>query len=103
MNICLAFHKLRGPLITGLDVENLNLILISYHPKLAKLDQDFLLQCYFYVAGNYGHIHHSCTYSMVVDLVLRKFEEGHNVPYEFDLPEDTMVLPLPLIEEPQGL
>ena len=105
MNICLAFHKLRGPLLTGLDVENLNLILLSYHPKLAKLDQEFLLQCYFFVAGNHGHIHHSCTYSMVIEHVLQKFEEGHTARYEFDLPEDdTMLLPLPLIEEvPEGL
>ena len=45
--ICLAYHQLRGPLLTSFGLAMLNSLLFSYLPAFINLDQEFLLQYYF--------------------------------------------------------
>ena len=99
-HICLAYNKLRGPLLTSFGLEMLNSLLFSYLPAFKNLDQEFLLQYYSLTAGTYGHVNIHATFASHLEPVLLRFEQGTSPPSLFSLEDaDGMVLPPPFIAE----
>lgn len=102
--ICLAYHQLRGPLLTSFGLAMLNSLLFSYLPAFKNLDQEFLLQYYFVTVGTYGHVDVHSIYASHLEPVLHRFEQGISPPSLFFLEDaNGMALPPPFIAEEELL
>ena len=100
IHVCLAYHKLRGPLLTCFGLEMLNSLLFSSLQAFKILDQEFLLQYYSLTTGTYGLVDIHATLTSHLEPVLLRFEQGTPPPSLFSVEDaDGMVLPPPFISE----